>query len=489
MSITDNDYFKDISDQITDEDRIKAGYRIPKKTVSVEDFIKNKSDCPISEDKKQQINNDIKNINNNFHIASDRDRLMMGPPKPIDVKSLRGNLTNIATPIPINFHEGGMFADQEERRSYDRPYNDKPYENSYQPRGRLNFSRITNATLQIIKEEDSKSLNEPNPKTLDEPNPKTLDEPNPETLDEPNSKALEILKTINSDVVSKSNTKMDVFNNDPRMNVFNDDTQLIGKTSSNPFSNTALVVGPGMLTKVNIGDSKVIIGRGPNNSSGRAGFYAGVFSAEKFGSYPTEEQEIRYDALDVDDVDNKGRYIGGIEKLRLEQQQSNQVDYNRKLFEIDYEGKSFKYTGASIGEAIEDGVRQILINEPLPIGKDADIKPQKQIQDQPHDQQQGQQQGQQQDQPHDQQQDHQQGQKEYIHIQNNKIDELCELVNEQNNKINKICQLVIDQNALIDQLVNNQNILFKELMDQIKNKNEIQSQKKPFFASIWNYFN
>lgn len=65
MSHISNDHFSEVTSSITDEDRIKAGYKIPVKKFPIE----------------TSTTTDI----------------------------LRGDLKGVTVPIPMNFHEGGMF--------------------------------------------------------------------------------------------------------------------------------------------------------------------------------------------------------------------------------------------------------------------------------------------------------------------------------------------------------------------------------------------
>lgn len=88
MSNFSDDYFHDVTSCVTEEDRIKAGYKIPVRPTN--------------------------NNNDSGHI---------GQPKALSVDALRGDLSNIAILVSINFHEGGMFANAVDRVSFSKPVN------------------------------------------------------------------------------------------------------------------------------------------------------------------------------------------------------------------------------------------------------------------------------------------------------------------------------------------------------------------------------
>ena len=97
--ITDDDYFKDIDFEISEQDRAKAGYKIPKKTISPEEFLqRNKIESFGAVDK-------------NHHYVTDGNNLIMGPPKPMGEKTLRGDLTNQPVPLPMNYFDGPSLFD------------------------------------------------------------------------------------------------------------------------------------------------------------------------------------------------------------------------------------------------------------------------------------------------------------------------------------------------------------------------------------------
>lgn len=82
-----DDYFKDITSNITSEDKIKAGYKIPKYT------------------------------------CGETGTNQMKQPKTLDTKTLRGDLNGVIFPVPMNFSEGGMFSDAADRISFSKPIN------------------------------------------------------------------------------------------------------------------------------------------------------------------------------------------------------------------------------------------------------------------------------------------------------------------------------------------------------------------------------
>lgn len=230
-SITSDDYFKDISSQITEEDRAKAGYRVPK--------------------------------------MSTKQNIPIGLPKAVDVNALRGNLDGVALPVPVNFHEGGMFTDVDERRSYEK-FGKMPSKGS----------SMTDLDLTL-----SVPCSQKNP-----------------------SKSSEDEKRDNLE----EKTKFPI-------TTMSSDRQLIGKTSNNPFANDVLVGDQSSTIKTNIGENEMIVARGPNNIYGRAGFYGGIFKGDRFGYLGATTQVPKYDALNVDDVDKNGKLIDYVKQYRSQE--------------------------------------------------------------------------------------------------------------------------------------------------------------------------
>jgi hypothetical protein len=228
MSKIPDDYFSDVSANITDEDRIKAGYKIPKKQPNQQ--------CKI-------------------------------PVKTIGSDVLRGDLTGVALPVPMNFHEGGMFADAADRMSFSKP---PP---AQQP---------SSGRPLLIPDAPDQDLPVDGETTQDGVSEKQL---------------------------IKQETDIT-----PSDNIKPEDKQLVGQ-SLGPFRVEPLVNTPGAHQLANIGETKVIIGRGPNNAHGRPGFYGGLYEGKRFGMFPTEP--MAYNANNVCDVDDKGRYVDHIEQQKL----------------------------------------------------------------------------------------------------------------------------------------------------------------------------
>jgi hypothetical protein len=214
-----DDYFKDVTGTITDADRIKAGYKLK----------------PVVDNSKLQ-------------------------PKTLDSSVLRGDLSGVAIPVPINFHEGGMFNDAADRVSFSKPM------------GMSETSSIVPIDGQTITNPTSEQI------------------------------------------VAPSNSEQTII-------VPKSEEQLIGHSSNNPFRNDVLVEAQGLHKRVNIGEHQLIVGRGPNNAFGRPGFYAGLFSGKSFGSYP--QMPIKYDACNVCDVDDNGKYFDPVAEHKQLQQPSN----------------------------------------------------------------------------------------------------------------------------------------------------------------------
>jgi len=309
-SITDDDYFKDVTNQITEKDRVKAGYRVPQKKISVKDFLGQN----VPEETQKKIDEKLERVSENFHINTNQGTVSVGPPKPIDTKTLRGDLTNVAVPIPINFHEGGMFNDEKDRQSYDKPFNFR----------KMPTKKETNDQLLIEEAND----------------------------DEKEQTQL-INRNESTQLVNRTETPTSP----------NNDHRLIGQSTNNPYQSEALVTRPGSLTKAHVGEDALIIGRGPNNSYGRSGYYGGLFNAGRFGNYPSESHELHYNADDIDQTDENGCYIDNIKNTRQEQLCIDQIEYNRKLLDQNIDGKSITYTGSSLEKSIENTAYQLLTNK------------------------------------------------------------------------------------------------------------------------------
>ncbi len=133
MSITDDDYFKDVTSQIGEDDLIKAGYRKPKNKLPVDEFLEKQREIEsengaeiegVDLSKIEQVQERIAEISEHHHISVEKSGIVMGPPKPISKKTLKGDLTNVAVPVPMNYHEGGLFNNEEERRKFHKSKSD-----------------------------------------------------------------------------------------------------------------------------------------------------------------------------------------------------------------------------------------------------------------------------------------------------------------------------------------------------------------------------
>ncbi len=91
--ITDDNYFKDVSFEVSEEARVKAGYKVPKMTISPEEFLR-----------RNKIES-LDVMGQNHHYVTDGIQLMMGPPKPMSAKTLAGDLTNQPVHLPINYFD------------------------------------------------------------------------------------------------------------------------------------------------------------------------------------------------------------------------------------------------------------------------------------------------------------------------------------------------------------------------------------------------
>lgn len=236
MSNFGDDYFHDVTSNITEEDRIKAGYKIP-----------------------------VRSSNNNNGIGH------ISQPKALGVDALRGDLSNIAIPVPINFHEGGIFANAADRLSFSKPINQTD-------------DQMDTQTDKIVSNiaDNKQSTQE----------------------------------------VSKSETSTQLITD----NI--DDHQLNVSISNNPYNHAVMIKRQEGLQKVTIGENQMILGRGPNNEYGRPGFYAGLFESKRFGNFPT--QAITYDPNNVNNIDEHGYYIDSIEQQKTLQLTPEQIDKNKK---------------------------------------------------------------------------------------------------------------------------------------------------------------
>lgn len=237
MAKVPDDYFKDITAQISQEDIIKAGYSIPKTINTL--------------------------------------------PKTLQINTLRGELKQVAVPVPINFSEGGMFTDQKERDSYERPMiADAPkqttIEGVVQPA--IESSTAPAVPLPLAQAEQLVPVKK--------------------------SESTEITAT------DKQEDKSIV------VTPTSDKVQLTSPISINPFSSAPMVGVEGACKKVCIGENEMIIARGPNNMYGRSGFYAGIFKHDRFGMYPSGP--IKYNPHDVNDC-VEGVYIDPIKNARSDQ--------------------------------------------------------------------------------------------------------------------------------------------------------------------------
>lgn len=242
MANFSDDYFNDI--QITDADRVKAGYKIPK----------------------------------NGMIRPG------GSIKPISAEDLRGDLSRTVIPVPINFHEGGMFSDAADRVSYS-----KPVKQDQDPRLLPDLSQI------------QPTVSEPHPQST-EPHPQSTD------LTIPPQKGELIPLKSGEGVISKDSDGNDVI-------VRPQDEQTKGQEYIGPYRHDPMV-HEGGLKEVNIGENHCIIARGPNNIYGRTGFYGGLLEPSRFGFYPGSSQAIAYNPINLDRVDANGNYVDTLTEVR-----------------------------------------------------------------------------------------------------------------------------------------------------------------------------
>lgn len=84
--ITDDNYFKDVAFEISEQDRAKAGYKIPKATIRPEEFLR----------RNKMVSSET---------IADGEKLIMGPPKQMSAKILAGDLTNQPVHLPMNYFD------------------------------------------------------------------------------------------------------------------------------------------------------------------------------------------------------------------------------------------------------------------------------------------------------------------------------------------------------------------------------------------------
>ncbi len=127
-NITDDDYFRDVSQPSSEAVLIQAGYKIPKKTISIENYIKQQNGIE-SETPDNSCEQSV-----NF-------------PKALSTEILKGDLTNQAVPIPMNYHEGGLFTDHDSTQS---EISTNPFKTTPMVTDELGLAKVTMGSDQLI---------------------------------------------------------------------------------------------------------------------------------------------------------------------------------------------------------------------------------------------------------------------------------------------------------------------------------------------------
>lgn len=254
MANFSDDYFRDLSDNIMDDDLIRAGYKILKVT------------------------------GNRFAL-----------PQTLSSNVLRGDLNNVPFPVPSNFHEGGMFADAADRISFSGP----------QPESHQPVTGVPPEQLVIAAPPEQLAIAAP-------PEQSVVTAPPEQSVVTAPPKQL--VKAEQNEIVTIDGQTIVVT---PA------DKQLVGHTNTNPFRHDPLINHEGGIKLANIGETQLIIARGPDNSKGRPGFYGGIMVNNLFGSYPTGA--IEYNPNDVDQIDEHGQYIDQIKKQKMIECKPKQV--------------------------------------------------------------------------------------------------------------------------------------------------------------------
>lgn len=187
-----DDYFKDVTEQITETDRVNAGYKTP------------------------GMNTSIPSI-----------------PKPISLEELRKDLRYTAIPVPINFAEGGMF------RPMTRSSSHSPSPSRF-------------SGQEHLKDDLQDHLKDP-------------------------------------PSVSQDLTIVRSFSPEHHCEVI--------PISTDPYVNLPIIPQPDQHREITIGESRVVLARGPDNGHGQPGFMGGIFEPHRFGSYPSVPE--LYHPLDV----------------------------------------------------------------------------------------------------------------------------------------------------------------------------------------------
>ena len=317
-----DDYFSELAGCISVEDKIKAGYNL--------------TDLP------------------------------MQLPKPVSIEKLQGDLEGEVIPIPSNFHEGGMFNDEQERKIYEEVPQILPPRRlitdvEHKIIGFLETSKDSSLIKDAPKENDplisqpqtiSKSVEtiplggnvqpQPQPQppyisamtSLPEESQKKIEShesSTPAVISIPSETKTETCKSMSQDPIEGHNTiTISPESSLPSIKTSTSAQQLTSTSAStsaviierrtepisiNPFSHVSLVEGPGQCQKMTIGEHTLIVGRGPNTDSGRPGFYAAITN-KPFGRYPS--QPVQYNPRNVFDVDPQGKPIDHISQAREE---------------------------------------------------------------------------------------------------------------------------------------------------------------------------
>jgi hypothetical protein len=210
--ITDDNYFKDVTSEISEHDRAKAGYKVPKVTISAEEFLK-----------KNKIDS-LDVIGRNHNYVASGEKVIMGPQKPMSTKTLAGDLTNQPVHLPMNYFDGPS------------------------------------------------------------------------------------LFPSNS-VSHQSELKQ------------------------------------GSIVKMNVGGDNILVAKGPNNEHGQEGFSVGIFNAGKFGSFPSADQTMTYNAHNALTEDS----------IKLSQIDPEELKKNAHILAADYSSKTLpdiSTTGQTLSEAL-----------------------------------------------------------------------------------------------------------------------------------------
>ena len=116
--------------------------------------------------------------------------------------------------------------------------------------------------------------------------------------------------------------------------------QIISQINNNPYLHNDMVDQPFETLTGEIGENKLVVKRGKDNSFGRPGFYSATFSNDRFGSYPSEHVSIKYDPNNIDNINQKEQAQKQPKEHLQEQEQEQEQEREQERIQLKAHGKN-----------------------------------------------------------------------------------------------------------------------------------------------------